>query len=619
LSNIINISIVIVNYNVKDFLRNCLDSIYNSDTNLIFEIIVVDNNSHDDSFEELSKLYKDVKFILLKENLGFSKANNIGFAEASGEFVLILNPDTILSADTLHKVYHFMKSNPEIGASGCKVLNHDNTFQLPCRRSFPTPWNSFCKLFGLQKIFPNTKLFSEYNLTYKSIDESYEVDALIGAFMFVRNDVIDKINGFDEEYFMYGEDLDFCYKVKKAGYKVYYFHETSIIHFKGESTKRSNINEVKHFYDAMQIFVKKHYSSSFLFLTFLKTGIKVREILSYLIKFRRDILFITIDILLVLILFPIANKLRYGYSVGYPAENYDIYSIVLVLFALIAQFLSGNYFERDYRFRKNIVSGLMMMMGVGFFIYLIRGFDLSRIVLFITTTSFITLSYLIRSFISSRANSKSKFTNLIVGNNELSEKIVEYFKINKIPYSTISNENDLFNVVKNSNSQYEILVCDNSDILDLKHNLKEYQENINSLIQINDYQDFIFKFSISKTLNSDIIFKKSDLDLLRVKFIKRILDIFVSLLLLSVALLFLLFKKASIKNIFQVLIGKKTLIGIYKGKKHFNYKEGLYSLVALNSTSLENDIDELNKYYINNYSLTLDFDIFVKSFFKKKG
>ena len=179
-------------------------------------------------------------------------------------------------------------------------------------------------------------------------------------------------------------------------------------------------------------------------------------------------------------------------------------------------------------------------------------------------------------------------------------------------------ENSLFSIVKNGKSNYEILICDDTDILDLKHNLKEYEENINSIIQIKDYQDFIFKFSISKALNSGAIFKKSDLDLPRVKFLKRLSDIFVSLLLLSVGLIFLLFKKGAFKNIFELLIGNKSLLGIYKGKKHFNYKEGLFSLVALNSTSSETDIDELNKYYINNYSLTLDFDIFVKSIFKKK-
>lgn len=618
MANLINISIVIVNYNVKDFLKNCLESIYNSNTNLQFEVIVVDNNSHDDSFDELSQLYSDVNFILLKENLGFSKANNIGFNKAKGEYILVLNPDTILSNDTLQKVYNFMQDNSEVGATGCKVLNHDNTFQLPCRRSFPTPWNSFCKLFGLQSLFPNVKLFSEYNLTYKSVDESYEVDALIGAFIFVRKDVIDKINGFDEEYFMYGEDLDFCFKVKKAGYKVFYFHDTSIIHFKGESTKRSNINEVKHFYDAMQIFVKKHYSSSFFFLSFLKFGIKLREILSYIIKFRRDVVFIILDILLIMLLFPIANKLRYGYSIGFPAENYDVYLLVLIAFALISQFLTGNYFERDYKFRKNIISGAMMMMGVGFFIYLIRGFDLSRIVLFLTTTTFITLSFWVRNFISFKTKSKLSFINLVVGNNELSNNIENYFANNNIPYKTFANENSLFSIVKNGKSNYEILICDDTDILDLKHNLKEYEENINSIIQIKDYQDFIFKFSISKALNSGAIFKKSDLDLPRVKFLKRLSDIFVSLLLLSVGLIFLLFKKGAFKNIFELLIGNKSLLGIYKGKKHFNYKEGLFSLVALNSTSSETDIDELNKYYINNYSLTLDFDIFVKSIFKKK-
>lgn len=615
----IKISIVIVNYNVRDFLNNCIESIYKSKTNLTYEVIVVDNNSQDNSVPLLSPKFPDVKFIQLNDNLGFSKANNIGFENSSGEFVLILNPDTLLQPDTLQKMYDFLKNDETIGAAGCKVLNGDLTFQLPCRRSFPTPWNSFCKLFGLQKVFPSVKAFSEYNLTYKNIDDTYEVDALIGAFIFARKNVIDEIGGFDESYFMYGEDLDFCFKIKKAGYKIFYFSQTNIIHFKGESTRRSSINEVKHFYEAMQIFVKKHYNSSFFFLLFLKFGIKVREVLSYFIKYRRDFAFFILDIILLIVLFPIANKIRYGYSIGYPEENYNIYLIVLMIFGITSQFLSGNYFERDYSFRKNILSGLMMMLGVGFFIYLIRGFDLSRIVLFITSISFITLNYFYRKYFIANKNSKNLSEYLIVGKNELSQKVSNFFKIKSIEHTVSENKNETYNILKNKKTQLNILLCEDYDIIDFKQQFKSYSENINSITQINNYKDFTFKFSISNSLSSNIIFHNSKLDLLRIKFLKRFVDIFVSLLLLFIGFAFLFLKNGRFAKVFGLLKGDLTLIGIKNGAKLFNYNEGIFSLVELNENISKEEQDELNKYYINNYSLTLDFDIFVKSLFNKKG
>lgn len=611
----IDISIVIVNYNVKDFLKDCLNSIYKSNFTGIYETIVVDNNSDDNSVSELSTSFPHVKFIQLNENLGFSKANNIGFKEAKGEFLLILNPDTILNSDTIQKTYDFYKSKSNIGAVGCKVLNEDLSFQLACRRSFPTPWNSFCKLFGLQNIFPKSKLFSKYNLTYLDENQTYEVDALIGAFIFTKKSILDEINGFDEEYFMYGEDLDLCFKIKEKNYNIYYFHETSIIHFKGESTKRSNINEVKHFYDAMQIFVKKHYSHSFIFLLFLKYGIKIREIISYLNKFKLDILLIVLDLLLVFIIFPIANKLRYGNFDGFPVENYFTYLIVVSVFAVFSQFISGNYFEKEINLRKGLISGILTLLSVGFFIYLIRGFDLSRIVLLITSMSFGIISFLMRKlFFNNFKNSVKNF--IIVGENELSQKVFSELTKNNFNLFVSNNDNQTFSLLKQKKN-FNVVLCDNSDIIDFKSKINIYSDKINSIINISDYKDFLFKYSISKSLDNSV-FNKSKLDQYRIKFIKRFIDIFVSLLLLTLGLMILIFDKAKLKSAFLMLKGDLSLVGLKNTNKKFDYKNGLFSLADLNNSNSDEDILELNKYYINNYSLTLDFDIFVKSIFNKE-
>ncbi len=281
MSNIVpDISIIIVNYNVKDFLAQCLHSIRQAKKKFSLEIFVVDNNSEDNSIEYLEPLFPEVKFIQSGANLGFGRANNIAIKLVSGKYTLILNPDTILSEDTLEKMFNYMNSHVEVGIAGCKVLNEDGTFQLACRRSFPTPWVSFTKLFGLQKLFPKSKIFARYNLTFLSENESYYVDAVIGAFMFCKTSLLKSLSGFDESYFMYGEDLDLCRQAQLAGEKISYYCETTILHFKGESTRRSSIDELKHFYEAMDIFARKYFSNSKTFLFLLRISIRFRLFIS---------------------------------------------------------------------------------------------------------------------------------------------------------------------------------------------------------------------------------------------------------------------------------------------------------------------------------------------------
>ena len=342
-----DISIVIVNYNVKDFLFQCLKSIENSKTDLKIETIVVDNNSNDGSIEFLKPNFPGVKFFALKENIGFGKANNLGFDNADAKYILILNPDTLLNENTLQVMYNFMEQHSEVGIAGCKVLNGDGTFQFACRRGFPTPWNAFCKLFGLNKFFPKSKLFASYNQTYRNVDETYYIDAVIGAFMFTRKDLIDKLNGFDKDFFMYGEDIDLCLRAFKAGSKTAYVHTTNIIHYKGESTKRSSINEVKHFYEAMSIYAKKHYSKSGLYLFSLKAGIALRFVIAYLSKFKKSIATILFDLLTVNFSLLFATKIRFGDYFNFPSYAYPTVFIVSSLVVFISMVSIGEYFEAE--------------------------------------------------------------------------------------------------------------------------------------------------------------------------------------------------------------------------------------------------------------------------------
>ncbi len=256
------LSVVIVNYNVAYFLEQCLHSVYEAAKGIPVEIFVVDNHSVDKSLEMLRNNFPEVKVIANEENVGFAKANNQAIRIATGEYILLLNPDTIVQADTFVKTLDFMDKTPDAGALGVKMIDGQGHYLPESKRGLPLPSVAFYKIFGLSKIFRKSKRFGRYHLTYLDPDEIHEVDVLPGAFMLMRKSVLDRIGLLDETFFMYGEDIDLSYRVTLGGYKNYYFPLTRIIHYKGESTKKSSVNYVLVFYQAMRIFAKKHFSKN---------------------------------------------------------------------------------------------------------------------------------------------------------------------------------------------------------------------------------------------------------------------------------------------------------------------------------------------------------------------
>lgn len=276
------LSIIIVSYQVKYFLEQCLHAVCAAIQNIEAEVWVVDNASTDGTVNYLQVKFPQVKFIINTNNVGFAKANNQALHRCSGKYVLYLNPDTIVPEDCFEQCIHFMNQHEEAGAMGIKMIDGSGTFLPESKRSFPTPMNSLFKLTGLSKLFPRSKTFARYALTYLDENRNHEVDVLSGAFMFCRKEIIVLLNGFDEAFFMYGEDIDLSYRIQKAGYKNYYFGENAIIHFKGESTKKNSIGYVKTFYNAMKIFVKKHYSAGggIIFSFFFQIAIWLRAALS---------------------------------------------------------------------------------------------------------------------------------------------------------------------------------------------------------------------------------------------------------------------------------------------------------------------------------------------------
>jgi GT2 family glycosyltransferase len=246
------------------------------------EVWVVDNASTDGSVDYLKPKFITVNFIANTGNAGFGKANNQALQKCKGKYVLFLNPDTLLPEDCLKKCVAFMETNEQAGALGIRMIDGSGTFLPESKRSFPSPMTSFYKLTGLSRLFPSSRIFSRYALTYLNEHQNHEVDVLAGAFLLARKDVLFELKGFDEAFFMYGEDIDLSFRIQKLGYRNYYFSESAIIHFKGESAKKGSLNYVKMFYEAMSVFVKKHYTgtSARFYVFFIQIAIWLRAAIS---------------------------------------------------------------------------------------------------------------------------------------------------------------------------------------------------------------------------------------------------------------------------------------------------------------------------------------------------
>lgn len=274
------LSVIIVNFNVKYFLEHCLLSVVKACKDIDAEIFVVDNDSNDGSEEYLTQKFPSVKFYWNKTNLGFGRANNSVLKYAKGDYILFLNPDTILPEDCFTKCISFFQSHNNCGAIGVRMIDGCGLFLKESKRYLPTPLAGLFKMIGLTSMFPESSFFAKYYAGYLPEHENNKVEVLAGAFMMLHKKAIEITAGFDEAFFMYGEDIDLSYRVTKAGLCNYYLGETTIIHFKGESTQKKDSSYVKHFYGAMQLFVDKHYSKNVLKHTAMSIAIKTGKIIA---------------------------------------------------------------------------------------------------------------------------------------------------------------------------------------------------------------------------------------------------------------------------------------------------------------------------------------------------
>lgn len=381
------LSVIIVNYNVRYFLEQALHSVMRATRNIDAEVWVVDNNSVDGSMEMVKSLFPSVKCLENKENLGFSKANNQAIRMSQSRYVLLLNPDTVLQDDTLEKCVAFMDDHSDAGGLGVRMIDGKGQFLPESKRGLPSPAVAFYKMTGLSALFPRSKTFGRYHLKFLNENSIHRVDVLSGAFMLLRSEVLQKIGLLDEDFFMYGEDIDLSYRITQAGYHNYYFPQTTIIHYKGESTKKRSANYVKVFYNAMVLFARKHYSKSIAgrLNVFIQLAIYLRAAIALAYRALSSAWLPILDFLLIYAgYFGITryweeyNKYVKGF---YPETYFALHIPIYILAVLFCVYLSGGY-DKPLSVRR-IVRGAAFGALIAFsgYAFLPKSLQFSRAIL----------------------------------------------------------------------------------------------------------------------------------------------------------------------------------------------------------------------------------------------
>lgn len=644
------LSVVIVNYNVEFFLEQCLNSVYAALKHVEGEVYVVDNNSIDGSVEMVKTKFPEVHLIENKENLGFSSANNQALTIAKGAHHLLLNPDTIVEEDTFKKVIEFMDDHPAAGGLGVKMIDGKGNFLPESKRGLPTPKDAFYKIFGLSRLFPKSRKFGRYHLSFLDKEDTHEIEILSGAFMLMRKEALDKVGLLDENFFMYGEDIDLSYRIVLGGYKNYYFPETSIIHYKGESTKKSSVNYVFVFYNAMIIFAKKHFSAknarAYSFL--INMAIYFRASLALLSRFVRKAVIPTIDLLFVLLgLFLIAENYQQIEQKVIP-ENLLIWALPAYTFVwFFSQIFSGGY-DRPVKLVKNII-GASIGTGLILMIYALlpKEVQFSRLII-LAGGAYVLLYYLLSRLAlhfvlgyDYRIGGAKNKRFAIVGELDEAKRVHQLLiqtnsRISAIEFLSAQNEKD-------TNAQIGTL-SQLDQVIDI-HKIDEVifcakdvaaADIINKMQAVGDGQvDFkIAQPETSFLIGSNSIDTQGDLyvmDINRVnkpanKRNKRIVDVVLSLI-------FLLFspflvwgyhnKKQYFSNMVKIFFGAMSFVGYAKVHHVSNLKLPAIKKGVLNSSMLleqqqvdDEAVSRLNLIYAKNHSFLMDLKIIFKNFGK---
>ena len=665
------LSIIIVNYNVRDFLHHALVSLRKAMKGLRGEIIVVDNASDDGSIEMVRRRFPGVQLIASKTNLGFARANNLGLKRARGKYLLLINPDTLVQEDTLRVMIKFFEDNPDVGLAGCKVLNPDGSFQLACRRSFPRPWIAFTKMVGLSALFPGSRLFGRYNLTYLSPDETYELDAVSGSFMMIRREAYEHVGGLDEDFFMYGEDLDWCYRIQQAGWKNYYVHSTQIIHYKGESTKRSNLNEIRTFYQAMHLFVQKHLSSSRFFAFLIRLAITVSSRLAMLKAFLRPLAVALVDVLLVDLSLVLAELIWFGTITRLPDYAYPVIYTVPAVMVVGALYGAGVYTHRRMSVSRSIVATALSYVFISALVFFFKDYGFSRGVTIISgfLSTILLPGWRLSLRVLGRSTSQGGRSilgrrTLIVGTDTSAEELLRrlrgrvsgdydvlgFVDINRkrvgedlagLPIvGSIDNIGKMIQDLKISDVIFSTQMLSYADILSVIGRTRE--QSVNFHLVPNTLEVIIGKGSIDSLNELPLVQITYNIEKSTNRTLKRLFDVSLALVLLISIYPFIYFKKVlsgSSRSWFvlrlpAVLSGTMSLVGPPEtspptnssatqthsgsdGQRSTLYlgKPGLTGLIQLqrNRALSDQEREQYNLYYAKNQSLALDVEILLKT------
>jgi O-antigen biosynthesis protein len=645
------LSIIIVNFNVKYFVEQCLNSVYRAQKNISLEVIVVDNNSVDGSVQSIKEKFPSVLLIENKENTGFSYANNQAIKIAKGKFVLLLNPDTVVQEDCFEKTLEFMHFKEDAGALGVMMVDGKGKFLPESKRGLPTPVVAFYKIFGLSTMFPNSKKFGKYHLGYLDKMQIHEVDVLSGAFMLIRKETLDKIGLLDEDFFMYGEDIDLSYRVIKGGYKNYYFPHTRIIHYKGESTKKSSVNYVFVFYKAMVIFAKKHFSSQHasLFSKLINVAIWFRASLALTMRFIKNYSLLICDIFISYISFYLLSILWNNYVKNYGNEEFPeaFYSYTIPSYVFIILFniwFAGGY-DKPTKI-SNLIKGMAWstLLILSIYALLPENVRYSRGLIILGIPLLFTYLILSRKFLdwiglkefSLERNERKRF--LIVGNYKEYQRVVslindtalapEYLGFLSVEDSSESKEQlgtlTQIDEVVRINKITEVIFC--SQDIDIETIISKMAQlgvtGVDFKIAPPESIFLIGSNSINSSGDLYVIDLKNILKPENVRF-KRAFDVVISLLnfIFFPFVLFFVNKKINyFKNLFQVLFGYKTWVGYslkYNNNELPKIKTGVLNTTHILSNTHVHVSDDIalnyDRLYAKNYNLKNDIDIVFKN------
>ncbi len=667
----IDISIVIVNYKVKEYIANLLNSIYKAQKQFNLQIIVIDNNSEDDSISYLRQKYPDVTYIENKENVGFGKANNQGFSIATGLYTLIINPDTLVSEDTLEEMVRHMQANDDCGACGCKIFNPDGTFAPESKRSVPKLTTALAKVLGLNILFPKHKMLGSYYMGWVGENETAEIPVLSGSFMFWRTSVLKDLGGFDERFFMYGEDIDLCYRIQQTDFHIDYVPTTSIIHYKGESSRKGDLRYVKIFNKALYQFFEKHHSSNYsrIFKGFIFTAITIRAIAALIANNVRLIGFVATDLILLNISVILGFIIRFQFSMDVLTNAQNLKYLWINALASVLYVTIGSALDLFKSQKSSISNQLKAVLGsylaVAVITFFARDLAFTRLGLAYGLIIATVLMVGLRLIQINISKSETKVTGrlkrsrlLLVGNYSdaapLKQQIYahpnwNYEIVGMIGIDEQHEEQDgllpqLIDYVRAYKVDQVFFLLKSISYKSMLEQLS-YLQNERVIVKlIPDSMDFILgKSNVEYLEKIPLIDVGLEYSKGINRWMKKIVECSIAVIFLLISaplvlpsLLFTRDSRSKIRDIklyqpfmkhkwknrfllmWNVLIGNIQIVGApltNQKQSKLQYKPGITGLRQINESRLSNDSDAQNYelYYLQNYSIWMDLDILMKS------